>query len=87
MPQEDLAEAYGTPPTRNNSMKPLRKLSGENSPTLLHKAYYILLRRILLDASCSWTGRKTKKMEKEGTQAQKNKQVSFWLSTKRLHAC
>ena len=29
MPQEDLAEAFGTPPTRNNSIKPLRKLSGE----------------------------------------------------------
>ncbi|KAL3148740.1 hypothetical protein ABBQ38_014151 [Trebouxia sp. C0009 RCD-2024] len=49
MPQDDLAEAYGTPPTRHNSIKPIRKLSG----------------------------RKNKKAEKEGTQAQKNKQVSF----------
>ena len=46
-PQEDLAEAYGTPPTRTNSIKPLRKLSGEKSPTLPHKACYILLRSIL----------------------------------------
>ena len=53
MPQEDLAEAYGTPPTRNNSIKPLRKLSGRESNTLPHKACYILSRRILLDNSCS----------------------------------
>jgi len=29
LPQDDLAEAFGTPPTRNNSIKPLRKLSSE----------------------------------------------------------
>ncbi|KAL0044448.1 hypothetical protein WJX82_007178 [Trebouxia sp. C0006] len=46
LPQDDLAEAFGTPPTRNNSIKPLRKLSSK----------------------------KSKKMEREGTQAQKDKQ-------------
>ena len=30
MPQVDLAEAFGTPPTRNNSIKPLRKLTGKD---------------------------------------------------------
>ena len=79
MPQEDLAEAYGTPPTRNNSIKPLRKLSGKECNTLPHNASYMLRHTITRRYLLFPTGRKTKKLEKEGTQAQKNKQVSFSL--------
>ena len=75
MPQEGHAEAYGTPPTRNNNIKPLRKLSGTKSYTAAYVAS-------TCDEGLYLAGRKTKKAEKEGTQAQMNKQVSFLLSTK-----
>ena len=74
MPQEDLAEAFGTPPTRNNSIKPLRKMSSEHCHALPDTVMSI---PILWIGSCCHpaAGKKTKKLEKEGTLAQKNKQV------------
>ena len=76
LPQDDLAEAFGTPPTRNNSIKPLRKVSGEQSYALPPNLEFVRV-AINVPAASVLAGKKSKKMEREGTQAQKNKQAIF----------